>query len=392
MNGPVAHVIPYLGRDFGGPVVAMAAMAAGLAELGEEVTVFSTHRPHEGARIDLPPACRVVCTADAGWGGLRHSPQLWAELQRAAPRLIHSHGLWTDVHRCAATVARRLGVPHVLGPCGMLGEVALQRSRWKKALARRWFQDRALREAACLVANAADECRDIRRNGLKNPVAVIPNPVAGPEAVPERLSGTDFRHRYGLGTEKKLLLFLGRIHPTKGVRRLVEVWNTLCSLHGEWQLVLAGPDEGNYRLRVEDDLARLGCRDSVTLTGALDDCSKWGALAAADLFVMPSRHENFCIAIVEALLAGIPVVTTTGTPWRSLEDAAAGWHVDPEPAALGKALASAMALDEATRREMGRRGRHLGENFSVTKVGGMLLQLYAWLAGQAETPEFIHRT
>lgn len=392
MTRPLAHVIPYLGRDFGGPVMALAAMAAGLSARGEEVAIFSTRRAGDGAQIELPPACRVVCPADAGRGGLRHSPQLWAELQRAAPRLIHSHGLWTDVHRCAAAMARRLGVPHVLGPCGMLGAVALQRSRWKKALARRWFQDRALAEAACLLANSVAEAEDIRRYGLTNPVAVIPNPVSGPDAVPDRVSGDAFRQRYALAPRKQLLLFLGRIHPTKGVRRLVEVWHALKSFHAGWQLVIAGPDEGNYRLHVEEDLAKLNCLDTVTFTGPLSEEWKWGALSAAELFVMPSRHENFGIAIAEALLAGVPVVTTTGTPWQSLPEQEAGWHVDPAPQTLAGALAAAMALDSASRQAMGRHGQLLAGQFSPDAVAGMLTQLYDWLLNGTEPPAFVRMT
>lgn len=384
MSGPIAHVIPYLGRDFGGPVVAMAAMAAGLAELGEEVTVFSTHRRREGARIDLPPACRVVCTADAGWGGLRHSPQLWAELQRAAPRLVHSHGLWTDVHRCAATAARRRGVPHVIGPCGMLDAGALRRSTGKKRLALALFQHRALREAACLLANSEQEVADIRRFGLVNPVALVPNPVPGP-ALP--VTAADAAGTMPVG--KKILLYLGRLHPVKGLPRLIAAWAQLADLHADWQLVLAGPDEGGWRAQFERQAAAVGCAASIHWAGPLDERGKWVALTAADLFVMPSDFENFGMAIAEALHAGVPVVTTDGTPWQALVEERAGWRVARDPAALAAALREAMTLPDDERRARGARGRHLAARFSPTRVAGQLRELYGWLGCEGERPGFV---
>lgn len=384
MSGPIAHVIPYLGCDFGGPVVAMAAMAAGLAELGEEVAVFSTHRNHEGARIELPPACRLVCTTDAGWGGLRHSPQLWAEVERAAPRLLHSHGLWTDVHRCAAAVARRRGVPHVIGPCGMLDAGALHRSAGKKRLALALFQRRALSDAACLLANSEQEVTDIRRFGLGNPVALVPNPVPGP-ALP--VTADDAAGIVTAG--KKTLLYLGRLHPVKGLPRLLAAWAQLTDLHAGWQLVLAGPDEGGWRVQFERQAAAAGCAASILWAGPLDERRKWAALAAADLFVMPSDFENFGMAIAEALLAGVPVVTTDGTPWQALVEERAGWQVARDPAALAAALREAMTLPDDERRARGARGRHLAACFSPARVAAQLRELYGWLSGAGERPGFV---
>jgi len=319
-------------------------------------------------------------------GVLRHSRQLWTALHSARPSLIHSHGLWTDVNRCAAAMARKKCIPHVLGPCGMLDPAALQRSAWKKQLVGRWFQHDALAQASCLLANSEQEYLDIRRFGLSNPVAILPNPVSEPVT----MSAAPLPSKTFYPSDRKTVLFLGRIHPVKGLSRLVEAWSQLSLVHADWQLVLAGPDEDGHRAVIESQIASLGCSSTVHLIGPLDTPSKWAALQAADLFVMPSDFENFGISIAEAMMAGLPVITTTGTPWKQLAEKGAGWWIDPSSKDLGLALVDAMGRSDESRSEMGRRGSELASNFSPGTVTLQLQDLYHWLRGTAHKPAFVH--
>lgn len=388
---PICHIIPYISSEFGGPVSALAGMANAVASLGHAVSVHAVHRPGEGPPVQLMRDVVLHLHGDASWGPLRHSTALWQRGPGGDCGVIHSHGLWTDVHRCAADLARRQGVPHLIGPCGMLDLAALGRSRWKKRLVGAWFQSRALRDAACLLANSEQEYRDIRRLGLTNPVALVPNPVAGPDwretegAARERAVPQDTI----LPPGRKTVLFLGRLHPVKGLDRLLAAWGRLASFHGSWQLVLAGPDEGGYRAVLEQQVQALGCGSSVHLIGALDEAGKWQALRAADLFVMPSDFENFGLAIAEALLAEKPVVTTTGTPWQALADQGAGWWVEPSVPAVAMALAEAMETPPEQRRRMGRRGSMIAQPFAPERVGQQLIGLYHWLQRQGDQPEFV---
>lgn len=382
----IVHIIPYVARDFGGQVFAMAAMTEGLASLGEAVAVFSVHRPEEGQPVEQAASVSTSLYLDPSWGVMRHSRQLWSALHAAKPGLIHSHGLWTDVNRCAAVMARKKGIPHVLGPCGMLDPAALQRSAWKKQLVGRWFQYNALAQASCLLANSEHEYRDIRRFGLSNPVAILPNPVPGPAS----MRAGPLAAKALFPTNKKTVFFLGRIHPVKGLSRLVEAWSRINLAHEDWQLVLAGPDEGGHRSVIETQITRLGCSSSVHWIGPLDTTAKWDALLTADLFVMPSDFENFGISIAEAMMAGLPVITTTGTPWKQLAEKEAGWWVGPNAEDLRPALVDAMSRSDESRSEMGRRGSDLAKNFSPETVSLQLLDLYHWLQGATSRPAFVH--
>ena len=149
--------------------------------------------------------------------------------------------------------------------------------------------------------------------------------------------------------------------------------------------MLAGPDEGGHRRELEAQIARLGCRGSVMFAGELNDPQKWAALAAADLFVMPSDFENFGNAVVEAISSGLPV-TTTGTPWQELPAAGAGWWVEPTVAALAAALREAFQIPEEKRREMGRQALNYSQRFRPARAVADLIQVYQWLLGQSPRP------
>ena len=381
----ICHVSPYVGRQFGGPVLALSGMCDGLIKAGCEVSVASIHSKQDGPRVSFSDGVELILARGKEIPFFYYSSQLRKDIIKADCSLIHSHGLWTDVHRLAGSESKRRGVPHLIGPCGMLEPKALNRSSVKKWLVSRWFQRKTLKDASCLLANSHQEYMDIRGFGLTNPVALIPNPVTGPVSV-GAVSETEFFNKHPLLQHKKLVLFLGRIHPVKGLERLIDAWNQLSSCYDKWSLVLAGPDEGGYQATIEAQTAKLNCQDSVHFIGPLDDHWKWAVLQTADLFVMPSDYENFGLAIAEAMLVGKPVITTTGTPWQVLADEYAGWWVDPTPAALKENLRKAMALSRRERQEIGARGMVIAKQFVPNKIANQLISLYKWLSNEGERP------
>jgi glycosyltransferase involved in cell wall biosynthesis len=425
----IAHFIPYTGTAMGGPVIGLAAYTSLLADFGYPITVYSALNGADGESVRLDSRVTLVQEPGARAGGFRRSRALWRRAEAADVALVHSWGLWTDVNRLAGDLARRRGLPHLLAPCGMLAPAALRHHWWKKLPARLWFQDRALREAQCLHAKSYKEYQDIRRLGLRNPVAIVANPIFLPpwedaaadrpaplflphdagrgqgevesadghrsRPLPSTISGQalgkegfkdTFRRACRIPGDKKIALFLGRLHRTKGPARLVQAWSTLREHHPHWVCVLAGPDEGGYRGDVESLVVELGCNGSVMFTGELDNVQKWGALAAADVFVMPSDFENFGNSIVEAMLCAVPVITTTGTPWRELPRIGAGWWVRPAADELAGALREALAMSDEQRQEMGRKALRLADQFRPERSVQDLRQVYRWLLSEGERP------
>ncbi len=178
--------------------------------------------------------------------------------------------------------------------------------------------------------------------------------------------------------EKRRVLFVSRMHPKKGVMELVEAWGRLVvsrqsSVVSGWECELvytvSGELEKEYEAKVKARVKELGLEDQFIFTGALNDEEKWEAYARADLFVLPTYSENFGIVVAEALWAGVPVITTKGTPWQELETWKCGKWIDlPEEGSnpadwstLVSALEGVMLMSDDERREMGERGRKLVE-------------------------------
>lgn len=282
--------------------------------------------------------------------------------------LIHDNGLWLSTNRAAAAVARSRRIPLVVSTRGMLSPWALKHRRWKKRIAWWLYQRRILERAALLHATAEAEAKDIRAAGLKNPIAVIPNAVEFPALLPER-------QRHG---ERRRVLFLGRLHPIKGLENLLEAWSNVRPQG--WELVLAGPDEEGYQAKLETIVRDSGLVGEVQFTGAVDGEAKWRLYRSANLFVLPSFSENFGMAVAEALACELPVISTRGTPWRELETQGCGWWVETGAGALSPVLRTAISLSDEQRYEMGIRGRQLAlEKCSWGSVGQNLRAVYQWV-------------
>jgi glycosyltransferase involved in cell wall biosynthesis len=133
----------------------------------------------------------------------------------------------------------------------------------------------------------------------------------------------------------------------------------------------------------------LRCRNSVVFTGPLHGPDKSNAFATADLFVMPSDFENFGTAIAEAMLAGLPVITTTGTPWRDLKREGAGWWISPDAESLRITLSEVLNLSDTELRARGERSRQLARPFQSDPVARRLLSVYRWLLGRRERPQCV---
>ena len=306
--------------------------------------------------------------------------RLWSVVEAADPDLIHDHGAWLPSNVVAAWVARRANVPLVVASRGMVTEWSLSHQARKKQAAWHLYQKHVFRQASLFHATAPAEVEDLRALGMTQPIAVVPNGVEIPDALPD-----------GPPTNGKRALFLSRLHPKKGLPMLLDAW---ADLRPEgWTLELVGPSENGHRAELEAQASELGLDGEVVFSGPVDDADKWHKYAAADLFVLPTHSENFGIVVAEALAAGVPVLTTTGTPWQELEDKNCGWWVDPEPEAIRDALATSLRQSDATRTAMGRRGRELvTSTYTWRAVGERMRRVYEWLLDDdSPCPRFVKR-
>ena len=388
------HVITGISRKAGGPSRSSQGLVAGLCKAGVDAWIY----PLDGSEPWIPGVRKYEI-------GVGDRCRCTAELKKFD--LVHLHGIWDLRLHKVAVMCRKAGVPYVIAPRGMLEPWSLKQKWLKKRIARFLYQDRDLKQAAALHATAESEAEQFRALGFKNPIIVSPNGVN----VPEGDVGLGRRSRSTVELSNSSVvgrraLFVSRMHPKKGVLELVESWARLKHSNNpnirpieQWSCELVytmnSDEERAYEQKVKDRILSLGMSyqdkdgtiHSTTttsnydfiLTGSLDDDAKWSAYARADLFVLPTYSENFGIVVAEALWAGVPVITTKGTPWKELEDFKCGWWIDlPEAEVKVKGVGVEWtALDSALRsaieqshnpnnrtilQEMGQRGHQLVSN------------------------------
>ncbi|WP_440997942.1 glycosyltransferase [Arhodomonas sp. SL1] len=369
------HVVPHVSAEASGPSYSVPRLCQALAGLGHEVELscLGAGRKVEGVTIDEHKQWPVL-------GRFAPSSSHPRALRKKAGEVdvIHNHGLWSMVNVATGWVVPGRGAKLVVSPRGTLSEWALNRSSTaKRAL---WpLQRRALAKADMLHATSEDEYADIRRLGLSAPVLLSPNAVD----VPDRLPDSD-------GSRKeRTLLFLSRLHPKKGVDRLLHSWASLERRYPGWQLRIVGIGPSEYEEELTSLSRKLGLRRAA-FVGPLYGEDKAEAYTNADLFVLPTHSENFGLAVAEALAHGVPVIVSKGAPWSRVESQGCGWWVDNDVESLTHALGAAMSLPAEDRLAMGLRGREwMGEEFSWDSVARDMERAYRWLLDGGGLPSCV---
>lgn len=299
----ILHTIGSVWRESGGPARSVQGLVSALDRVpGIEAWLLS-YKSGEIAWLD--GVNRFLAAEQPGFRGALRAVE--SAIRSIRPDIIHIHGIWAPSSHAAVVCARKQNIPYVIAPRGMLEPWSLNAKKWKKWLAMRLYQRRDLQHAAFLHATAESEAEHFRNLGFIQPVVVIPNGVNLPHALPAKSLYMEGRRR---------VLFISRIHPKKGLVELIHAWALIRP--SDWVLEIVGPDTDGYQKVIEQAVADQGVQSSVIFTGPLEDEKKWEAYCRADLFVLPTFSENFGIVVAEALYAGVPVITTKGTPWSEL--------------------------------------------------------------------------
>ena len=376
------HLVANAAVTSGGEGLAALRYAESVAHAGGAITFLSKHISGEQVSGSMGKGSFDQTAAPARHNLFIELFDQYRLIQKLCKHkkfdLIHLHGMWDPFLAVAALVARMRCIPLVISPHGCLEPWALAYKYRKKWFALKIYQGAVLRSASLFVATANQELESIRQLDLLQPIAVIAN-------------GVDIEPSSNRDSQKvvKTILFLSRVHPKKGLLDLVEAWARV--RRPGWRIVIAGGDEEGYRAKLEDMIRAKGLQSDFEFVGFVDGARKQACFDAADIFILPTYSENFGIAVAEALANELPVITTTGAPWRDLVEHRCGWWVVPGVQGVTDALNEALECNPEKLREMGRRGRQLViDKFSWDKIGSTALEVSEWLLDRSRPiPETI---
>ena len=290
-------------------------------------------------------------------GLLREAPGLVRESE-----IVHGHGLYVGTNYIFGRECRRQHKPLVYHVHGIFEPYILARSQWKKRLVHVVFENANFKTVRLWRALTLKEADQIRGRGLKQPVVVAPNGLnladfEIPSSQPAPIPGLD----KDCAKSEFRLLFLGRIHPKKGLDLLIKAFSELGSASRDWHVVIAGPDELGHESVIRRQAEALGIMNQLVFTGPVSGDVKTSLLHSADLFVLPSYSEGFSMSVLEAMACGLPVVATHACNFPEITEVQSGWECEATEESLKSALETAMESGAVERHERGQKGRRLVE-------------------------------
>jgi len=363
-----------------------------------------------------------------GPGALGYSPDLLAALNPKAD-LLYAATLWKYPSWAALKWAERTGKPMMVAPHGSIDPWALANAAWKKRIAAALFKNRQLHKATCLRALCQSEADAFRAYGLRNPIAIIPNGVELPDFTESSDEGRGSR-AIEAGSESRVegrestprtLLFLGRIHPKKGLTNALRAFKKALddrpsTLDSPWQFVIAGWDQGGHEaelmklceeLGLKSEKFRNGCEatagsakvesekvrkfdSEVVFWGAAFGEEKDALLRSADAFILPSFSEGLPMSVLEAWAYRLPVVMTPECNLPEGFAAEAGIRIETDVPSIARGLDTLFSMSDADLCSMGTRGYELvKQRFTWRNVAAQMRSVYVWMLGGGSPPECV---
>lgn len=382
----VLHVIPSVGPLRGGPSFIVRSLASSLAAAGIETHIATTDDNGPGQlRVGYGQP-----TVEAGvtyWYFRRQTRfytfswplSAWLARHIREFDLVHIHALFSFAVLPAAFYARLSNVPYIVTPLGILNQWGMKNRRpWMKRLSFRLLESQILKHAALVHYGSEQEVVEARKLQIVTPSAIIPYPLAD---YPAAIEAGKFRSEHPKLRGRKIVLFLSRLDPKKGLDLLLPAFAKVRHQVPDAVLVIAGDGDPLFVNRMKAKATAHGIDSHVYWPGFLAGAEKWSALADANVFVLPSYSDNFGIAVIEAMAAGTPVIVSDQVGiHREIAEANAGVVISSNIDLLADSIIR-LLRDPATSRLMGRSGRVAAvRDYSSEAITRKLIHAYDGIA------------
>lgn len=371
----ILQMVHTLDTRTGGVAQATILLSNEMARQGHEVEITTLDPAGSEALKATKLPVYAVGRSAHGYG---YAPKLLPWLQRHGRNYdcVIVNGCWQYSGFAAWRRFHDSPIPYYVFPHGMLDpwfKRTYPLKHLKKWAYWPWGEYRILRDARGVIFTSEAELLQARESFWLYDVRERIAPLG--LDVPAVVSRDDFFARFPELKDKRIVLFLGRLHVKKGPDILIDAFARALPDDSSVVLVIAGPDQDGFEKKLRARAQRAGVADRVVFTGMLGGAVKWGALRAAEVFALPSHQENFALAVAEALACGTPVLISNAINiWREVQEDRAGFVDDDDLAGTERLLRRWFTADEAERTAMRRAAANcFAKRFEIGRAAASLL-------------------
>ncbi len=374
----IIHVVAGLWKDTGGPAEVIPQLCLALSNKGCDVSLVTVDGAHSGATLECGrKGVDLVSFKALSTGGIRYIPDLGKYLKKEVKNcdIVHNHGHWLHSNWSAYYWSKYYKKPLVTTPHGTLVPGMLERSRLKKAVAWNLVDKHLIKYSKIIhaLSNKEKLAMEPKVGNEAQKIEVIPNGVNA-WSLPD---SNKMHEQFPETKNKKIILFLSRVHEIKGICDLLNAWENQYTDFPNWHLLVVGSVDNSSKKFIQAVKSNSKFSKAVTFTGPMYGDSRLAAYAIADTFVLPSYGEGLPTVLLEALASSLPLVYTHECNFQDAVEIGAGIVYPAGISGLEVSLKKMLTLSDQDRFHMGKRGLELvRSHYSWGSIADQWIELY----------------
>ncbi|BAY36695.1 hypothetical protein NIES2111_10260 [Nostoc sp. NIES-2111] len=383
----VLHIIPSVASVRGGPSQAVIEAVKALRNAGVDAEIATTNDNGDDL-LDVPIGKLVEYKQVPVQFFRRFSPKVnsirefafskdlttWLWQNVSQYDLLHVHAIFSYPSTIAMTIARLQRVPYIVRPLGQLCEWSLQQSYQKKQLYLKLIERANINYSKCIHFTSEQEQQEAAPLKLRSPSFVVPHGLYIPHLIPD--ARQRLRQQLNLPDDEPIILFLSRLHPKKGLDYLIPALGKLSNYR--FTFVIAGSGDADYESKIKSLVITHNLQNRTHFRGFVKGENKDSLLQGSDLFVLTSYSENFGVAVVEALAAGIPAIITPGVALANMvTQEKLGYVAEFDVTAIATSIKQALDTPQEAKARGDRARKFISENYTWDCIASKLISVYS---------------
>ena len=373
----ICQIVPYISNEISGPSYSVPSLSIGIKNLHHNIVLKTLYKNKKTMNwpLEIIQHKSNIFFKRIGWSNEENK---WYKKNVKNYDIFHTNGLWMFPNVTPIKLAYKYGRKSVLSPRGTMSNEALKFSKIKKLIFYILFQRSILKKVDLIHVTSFKELKEVRDFGLTQPVTIIPN-------------GIDI-HKIKYKKDHKIfkLIYLGRIHPKKGIENAIKAWSAVANYFPNWVFEIAGQGEKRYEKKIQNIISKSNSK-TVKFVGPIYGKEKIKFIQTADVLIMPSYNENFGMVAAEALSNNTPVICGKNTPWSDVTKVNCGWHIPNDFKSIEETFLDVFSRSKTDLLKKGKNGRlWMKKDFSWNEIAKKMIVSYEWLLSNKNKPDWIH--